>query len=69
MKAKQVKELKNDELVQKLDELKTELFNLRFSHATGQLSNPKQIENVKRDIARVKTTIRERQLKSSQIGG
>ena len=40
MKAKQFHEMKNDELIVKLNELKQELFNLRFSHATGQLSNP-----------------------------
>ena len=43
-------ELRNDELEVKLGELKQELFNLRFSHATGQLSNPKQLTNCKRDI-------------------
>ena len=48
-----VHELRDDELQQKLESLKTELFNLRFSHATGQLSNPLQIQNVRRDIARV----------------
>ena len=58
-------ELKNDELELKLNELKQELFNLRFSHATGQLSNPKQLTNCKRDIARVKTVLRERQIKKA----
>lgn len=61
-----VHELRDDELVQKLESLKTELFNLRFSLATGQLSNPKQIQNVKRDIARVKTVIRERELRANK---
>ena len=51
---------------QKLASLKTELFNLRFSHATNQLSNPKQIQNVRRDIARVKTVIRERELRANK---
>ncbi len=59
-----VHELKDEELQQKLASLKTELFNLRFSHATGQLSNPMQIQTVKRDIARVKTVIRERELRA-----
>ena len=58
-------ELKNDELEVKLSELKQELFNLRFSHATGQLSNPKQLTNCKRDIARIKTVLRERQIKKA----
>ena len=59
-------ELRDDELQQKLESLKTELFNLRFSHATGQLSNPLQIQNVRRDIARVKTVIRERELRANK---
>ena len=61
-----VNELRDDELQQKLESLKTELFNLRFSHATGQLSNPLQIQNVRRDIARVKTVIRERELRANK---
>ena len=61
-----VHELRDEELQEKLNSLKTELFNLRFSHATGQLSNPKQITTVKRDIARVKTVIRERELRASK---
>ena len=50
------------ELQGRLDELKTELFNLRFQLATGQLDNPMQIKRVRKDIARVKTVIREREL-------
>ena len=61
-----VHELRDEELQQKLASLKTELFNLRFSHATNQLSNPKQIQNVRRDIARVKTVIRERELRANK---
>ena len=61
-----VHELRDDELQQKLESLKTGLFNLRFSHATGQLSNPLQIQNVRRDIARVKTVIRERELRANK---
>ena len=61
-----VHELRDDELQQKLESLKTELFNHRFSHATGQLSNPLQIQNVRRDIARVKTVIRERELRANK---
>ncbi len=61
-----VHELRDDELQQKLTSLKTELFNLRFSNATGQLSNPKQIQTVRRDIARVKTVIRERELRAKK---
>ena len=61
-----VHELRDDELKQKLESLKTELFNLRFSHATGQLANPMQIQNVRRDIARVKTVIRERERRADK---
>ncbi len=56
------RDLQDKELTAKLAELKQELFNLRFSHATGQLSNPNQLKRCKRDIARVKTVIREREL-------
>ena len=49
-------------LYQKLEELKAELFNLRFQHATNQLDNPRVITEVKRTIARVKTILREREL-------
>ena len=51
------------ELNQKFLDLKTELFNLRFQLATGQLENPLRIRNVRRDIARTKTLIREREIK------
>ena len=64
MKAKEIKEMTNDELVAKLAQLKEELFNLRFRHATGQLENPNVLNGVKKDIARVKTVIRERELKA-----
>lgn len=61
-----IHELKDEELVTKLAELKQELFNLRFSHATGQLNNPMQMVKVKREIARVKTVMRERELKAAK---
>jgi large subunit ribosomal protein L29 len=63
MKAKEIRELTPKELNEKLDNLKTELFNLRFQLATGQLENPMRIRQVRKDIARVKTIIRERELK------
>lgn len=62
MKAKEIKNLSDAELEAKLSELKTELFNLRFRHASGQLDNPMQINLVKKDIARVNTVIRARQI-------
>ena len=60
MKAKELKNLSTEELTKKLDELKKDLFMLRMQHATNQLDNPMQIANVKKDIARVKTIIREK---------
>ncbi len=64
MKVKEIVNLTDAELDNKLRELKTELFNLRFRHASGQLENPMSINLVKKDIARVNTVIRERQLKA-----
>lgn len=59
MKAIELKDLSTAELEQKLAELKQELFNLRFQHAVNQLENPMRMKAVKRDIARVKTVLRE----------
>ena len=60
MKNKDFRDMTTDELNTKLKELKSEHFNLRFSHATGQLANPMMLNTVKKDIARVKTVIREK---------
>ena len=65
MKAKQFHEMADHELEQKLVDLKTEFFNLRFQKATGQLGNPLSIRDIKRDIARVKTVLRERELNAA----
>ncbi len=65
MKANKVRELTTEELNAREKELKTELFNLRFQLATGQLANPQRIKECKKDIARVKTLIRERELKAA----
>ena len=62
MKANESRKMSSEDLNNKVNELKNELFNLRFRLATGQLDNPSSIKNVKRDIARVKTIIREREL-------
>ena len=59
MKAGEIRELSLDEMRQKVVTLKEELFNLRFRHEVGQLENPKKLNQIKRDIARVKTIIRE----------
>ena len=62
MKAKEIRQLSDEKINETLSELKTELFNLRFQLATGQLDNPLKIKSVRKDIARVKTIIREREL-------
>ena len=62
MKAKEVRDMTNDELNVKLNSLKEELFNLRFQVATGQLDNPMRIKDVRRGIARIKTIMHEREL-------
>lgn len=62
MRADELRDMTEVELAQKLREFKEELFNLRFQHATAQLDNPMRIKEVKRDIARVKTILREKEL-------
>lgn len=62
MKVNEIRDFTDIELNQKLEDLKAELFNLRFQHATNQLDNPQRIADVKRTIARVKTILREREL-------
>ena len=66
MKTKELRDMTNGELDQRLTELKGELFNLRFQLATGQLENPLRIRNVRKDIARIKTIIRENELKQAR---
>ena len=67
MKMKDITEMTTSELNQKVESLKEELFNLRFRLATGQLDNPMVIKEVKRNIARVKTVIREREIKGTDF--
>ncbi|MDO5095688.1 MAG: 50S ribosomal protein L29 [Peptostreptococcaceae bacterium] len=64
MKANKYREMTTEQLSAKLTELKSELFNLRFQLATGQLDNPLQVKFVKKDIARVKTFLNEKQRNS-----
>ena len=64
MKANEIRKMSAAELDAKLADLKKDLFNLRLQHATNQLENPGRIAEVKKDIARVKTIIRELQLAS-----
>ena len=64
MKAKEIKDIRAlsvEKLEEKLQDLKKDLFMLRMQHATNQLDNPMQIATVKRDIARIKTIIREKE--------
>ena len=64
MKAKEIKEIREltvEKLEAKLQELKKDLFMLRMQHATNQLDNPMQLATVKKDIARIKTIIREKE--------
>ncbi len=62
MKANKMRELTDAELNKKVSDYKEELFNLRFQLATGQLDNPMRIRDVKRNIARCKTVLRQREL-------
>ncbi|AEV70335.1 50S ribosomal protein L29 [Acetivibrio clariflavus] len=67
MKAKELREKTDAELQKELGELKSELFKLRFQHATNQLENPMRLKDVKKSIARIKTIMRERELKGINI--
>ena len=59
MKAHEIRELSRQELQRKVDDLREEFFNLRFQHGSGQLENPQKLKQTKRDIARIKTVIKE----------
>jgi ribosomal protein L29 len=60
VKAKEMQNMSSEELTKKLGDLKEELFNLRFQHAINQLDNPHRIDDVKKDIARVMTVMRQK---------
>mgnify|MGYP002801493956 FL=1 len=62
MTAKEIREKSNTELLQEIETLKEELFNLRFQQATGQLENTARMKTLKKTIARIKTVMREREL-------
>ena len=59
-----IREMSDVELVKKLDDLKEELFHLRFQHAINQLDNPMRLKAVRKEIAVIKTIVRERELKA-----
>jgi large subunit ribosomal protein L29 len=63
MKASEVRGMVIDEMERKLSDLKEELFNFRFQHATGQLENTSKLKETKRNVARIKTIIKETELK------
>ena len=62
MKVKEIRELTTEQIVAKVKENKEELFNLRFQQATGNLEKPSRIRDLRHDIARLKTVLREREL-------
>ncbi len=66
MKINEIRDMSAEELQVKLADLKKELFNLRFQHATNQLDNPQRIALTKKDIAKVSTVIREKELEARQ---
>ena len=66
MELKKMRDMTEIELNTELSKMKKELFNLRFQHVTGQLENPVQMRELKRDIARVKTIIREKELAKAE---
>lgn len=66
MKAAEIQKMNANELNEKLADLKSELFNLRFQHAINQLDNPTRLKMVKKDIARIKTVQRQRELQNAQ---
>lgn len=65
MKASEIRKMSRDQMIQKLDDLRAELFNLRFQLAINQLENPMRISAVKKDIARLKTVLTENEKTSA----
>ena len=65
MTNKEIRDLTNEQIVKKIEEYKEELFNLRFSQATGNLEKPSRIRELRKLVARMKTILRERELKEN----
>lgn len=63
MKVNEIKDLTTDQIIKKEEEIKEELFNLRFQQATGNLEKPSRIKELRKTIARLKTILREREMK------
>jgi large subunit ribosomal protein L29 len=66
VKATQIRELGDSDLVQQLDDARQELFNLRFSHVTGQLDNSTALRELRRDVARLQTELRAREIRAAE---
>ena len=69
MKASELRDMNADDVKNRLEELEEEAFNLRFQHVSGQLTSPIRLRQVRRDIARVRTLIRERDLQQDSLPG
>lgn len=69
MKISDMRNLTNDELVKRLDDAKEEAFNLRFQQASGQLEDTNRLRTLRRDIARIHTIVREREIQAEKEGG
>ena len=67
MKVKEIRELTTEQIVAKIKENKEELFNLRFQQATGNLEKPSRIRDLRHDVARLKTVLRERELNNGEV--
>ena len=65
LKVAEIRELSRDEIQSKLEETKEELFNLRFQNATGQLDNYKRLKELRRDVARIKTILRQQEIETA----
>jgi large subunit ribosomal protein L29 len=65
MKVTEIRDMSLDEMRRKADELKQELFNLRFQHSNGQLESPQRLKQTRRSIARVNTLLREREMQQT----
>jgi large subunit ribosomal protein L29 len=68
-KATELRELNDDALLQRLAEAREEHFNLRFQNATGQLDNTTRLRDVRRDIARINTLLRQREIEAAEAAG
>ena len=66
MKSSEIREMTGEEIQRKVNDLKEELFNLRFQHGAGQLENPQKMKQLKRDIARCQTIAREAELAANE---